>query len=206
MSEATYVAYAAAYDNVADAEADFATLKEAGLRHITAAIVAKDDKGRVHVHEKTYAGKAAGAAGVIGGVVLGAIFPPAGIAVLTDAAVGGVALGTIGHFAGGLSRHDLKQLGDLIDGADHQTSYAPEHHGREQQHHGQQNTDQDEQQRIALGGSPGWVKTKVQIANDCAVLLFQFDALLDGWPLRRSFMLGQYFVILIGNRQAGDGG
>jgi uncharacterized membrane protein len=115
MSEATYVAYAAAYDNVADAEADFATLKQAGLRHITAAIVAKDDKGRVHVHEKTYAGKAAGAAGVVGGVVLGAIFPPAGIAVLTDAAVGGVALGTIGHFAGGLSRHDLKQLGDLME-------------------------------------------------------------------------------------------
>lgn len=115
MSEATYVAYAAAYDNVDDAKADFDTLKQAGMRDITAALVRKDADGRVHVHEKTVAGKAAGAAGVIGGVVLGALFPPAGVAVLADAAVGGVALGTIGHFAGGLSRHDLKELGQLLD-------------------------------------------------------------------------------------------
>lgn len=115
MADASYVAYAAAYDNYDDAKADFATLKEAGLRHITAALVRKDENGRVHVHEKTYTGKVAGAVGVVGGVALGALFPPAGIAVLTDAAVGGVALGAIGHFAGGLSRHDLKELGALMD-------------------------------------------------------------------------------------------
>lgn len=115
MSDATYVAYGAAYDNYDDAAADFATLKQAGLRHITAALVAKDENGRIHIHEKTFAGKAAGAAGVVGGVALGAIFPPAGVAMLTDAAVGGVALGAIGHFAGGLSRHDLKQIGGLLE-------------------------------------------------------------------------------------------
>jgi hypothetical protein len=54
-------------------------------------------------------------AGIIGGAVIGAIFPPAGVALLTDAAVGGAALGTIGHFAGGLSRADLKELGALLD-------------------------------------------------------------------------------------------
>ena len=115
MSDASYVAYAAAYDNLDDAEADFDTLKEAGLRHITAALVYKDDKGRVHVHEKTHAGKVAGAVGVVGGAVIGAIFPPAGVAILTDAVVGGAVLGTIGHFAGGLSRHNLKELGALLD-------------------------------------------------------------------------------------------
>lgn len=115
MSDATYVAYAAVYDNFDDAKADFKTLKEAGLRHITAATVHKDENGRIHVHEKTFAGKAAGTAGVVGGVILGAIFPPAGVAVLTDAAVGGVGLGAIGHFAGGLSRHDLKDLGALLE-------------------------------------------------------------------------------------------
>lgn len=112
---ASYVAYAAAYDSVDDAVADFTTLKEAGLRHITAAIVEKDENGRVHVHEKTHAGKVAGTVGVIGGAVVGAIFPPAGVAILTDAVVGGAALGTIGHFAGGLSRKDLKALGELLD-------------------------------------------------------------------------------------------
>lgn len=118
MSDATYVAYVAAYDNKDDAVADFDTLKEAGLRHITAALVTKDDKGRVHVHEKTYAGKVAGAVGIVGGAVIGAIFPPAGVAILTDAVVGGAALGTIGHFAGGLSRHNLKELGALLDEGD----------------------------------------------------------------------------------------
>lgn len=38
--------------------------------------------------------------------------------VLTDAAVGGVALGTIGHFAGGLSRHDLKEVGSVLEDGD----------------------------------------------------------------------------------------
>lgn len=118
MSDATYVAYVAAYDNLDDAEADFATLKEAGLRHITAALVYKDDKGRIKVHEKTYAGKVAGGVGLVGGAVIGAIFPPAGLAILGDAVVGGVALGAIGHFAGGLSRKDLKELGALLDDGD----------------------------------------------------------------------------------------
>lgn len=115
MTDPTYVAYAAAYDSLDEAKADFATLKDAGLSHITAAIVSKNDKGRIHVHEKTHAGKVAGGVGVVGGVILGAIFPPAGVAVLTDAAVGGVGLGVIGHFAGGLSRHDLKELGALLE-------------------------------------------------------------------------------------------
>lgn len=115
MSDATYVAYAASYDNLDDAKADFKSLRDAGLRHINAAIVRKDDKGRIHVHEKTFAGKAAGAAGVVGGVIVGAVFPPAGVAILTDAVVGGVGLGLIGHFAGGLSRHDLKDLGSILE-------------------------------------------------------------------------------------------
>lgn len=111
----TFVAYAAAYDNIDDAKADFKTLKDAGLSHITAAIVSKNEKGRIHVHEKTHAGKVAAGVGVVGGVIIGAIFPPAGVAILTDAAIGGVGLGLIGHFAGGMSRHDLKELGALLE-------------------------------------------------------------------------------------------
>ena len=112
---ASYIAYAAAYDSADDAAADFATLKEDGMRHITAALVVKDANGRVHVHEKTYAGKVAGGVGLVGGAIIGAIFPPAGIAILTDAVVGGAVLGTVGHFAGGLSRKELKELGNLLD-------------------------------------------------------------------------------------------
>lgn len=110
-----YVAYAAVYDNAMDAEVDFATLRDAGLRHITAALVTKSDEGRLHIHEKTHAGKVGTATGVIGGAILGAIFPPAGVALVTDGLVGGAALGTIAHFAGGLSRADLKDLGAMLD-------------------------------------------------------------------------------------------
>lgn len=116
MSEPTdYVVYAATYDDSETAVEDFTSLRQAGLKHITAAVVVKDETGRVHVHEKTYAGKVAGTVGVIGGAALGVVFPPAGAAILADAVIGGAVLGTIGHFAGGLSRHDLKELGGMLD-------------------------------------------------------------------------------------------
>ena len=110
-----FVAYAAVYDDADSAKADFATLHDAGLRDITAALVTKSDSGRLHIHEKTYAGKVAGSVGVVCGAIMGAIFPPAGVALVTDGLVGGATLGTIGHFAGGLSRSDLKELGALLD-------------------------------------------------------------------------------------------
>lgn len=67
------------------------------------------------MHEKTHAGKVGGAVGAIGGAAIGVIFPPAGVAILADAVVGGVGLGLVSHFAGGLSRHDLKELGALFE-------------------------------------------------------------------------------------------
>jgi uncharacterized membrane protein len=113
-----FVAYAAAYDNADDARDDFDTLADVGLRHITAALVRKTDEGRIHVHEKTYSGKVGATAGVVGGAILGAIFPPAGVALVADGALGGATLGTISHFAGGLSRSDLKELGAMLDEGD----------------------------------------------------------------------------------------
>lgn len=59
--------------------------------------------------------KVGAAEGVVGGAIMGAIFPPAGVALVTDGLVGGASLGTIGHFAGGLSRGDLKELGALLE-------------------------------------------------------------------------------------------
>lgn len=119
----TYLAYAAAYSSIDDAEADFEALKEikseGEIRDLTAAIVTKDDKGKIHTHKTTHAGKVAAGVGVVGGVILGAIFPPAGVAVLGAAvaggAIGGVVLGSIGHLAGGTSRKDLRELGSYLD-------------------------------------------------------------------------------------------
>ncbi len=123
MSDKTYVLYAATYDSPEGAADDLAALKliNAGgeIRDLTAAVIRRDDKGRLHVHETTHAGHVAAGVGVVGGVIVGALFPPAGLAIIGGAvaggATGGVVLGAIGHFAGGLSRKDLKELGEYLD-------------------------------------------------------------------------------------------
>ena len=123
MSDKTYVLFAASYASKEDATADLKALKEikseGEIRDLTAAIVSKNDKGRLHVHETTHAGKVAAGVGIVAGAIIGAVFPPAGIAVVAAAAGGaagvGVVAGTIGHFTGGISRKDMKELGEYLD-------------------------------------------------------------------------------------------
>ena len=119
----TYVVYAASYASKEDAQADLEALRliqAAGeIRDLTAALVSRNDKGRLHVHETTHGGKVAGGVGVIAGAILGAVFPPAGMAVIGAAVAGGAGLGVIagaiGHFSGGISRKDMKELGEFLD-------------------------------------------------------------------------------------------
>lgn len=123
MSDIEYILFTATYDSLDQAQLDFGYLKglEYGreIRKVNAAIVTKNAKGRIHVHETTHDGKVAGASGLVAGAIIGAVFPPAGLAVIGGALAGGAALGivagTIGHFAGGLSRHELKALGALLE-------------------------------------------------------------------------------------------
>jgi uncharacterized membrane protein len=123
MSDKTYVLYAASYASKEDAKADLEALKEikssGEIRDLTAAIVSKNEKGKLHVHETTHAGKVAAGVGVVAGAIIGAVFPPAGVAVVTAAVGGaagvGVVAGAIGHFAGGISRKDMKELGEFLD-------------------------------------------------------------------------------------------
>lgn len=123
MSDKTYVLFAASYASKEDATADLKALKEikseGEIRDLTAAIVSKNDKGRLHVHETTHAGKVAAGVGIVAGAIIGAVFPPAGIAVVAAAAGGaagvGIVAGAIGHFTGGISRKDMKELGEYLD-------------------------------------------------------------------------------------------
>ena len=123
MSDKTYMLYAASYASKDDAMADLKALKEikssGELRDLTAAVVSKDAKGKLHVHETTHAGAVAGGLGVVAGAIIGAVFPPAGIAVIAASVGGaagvGVVAGAIGHFAGGISRKDMKDLGEFLD-------------------------------------------------------------------------------------------
>lgn len=123
MSDKTYVVYAASYASKEDAKADLQALKEikrdGEIRDLTAAIVSKNEKGKLHVHETTHAGHVAAGVGIVAGAILGAVFPPVGMAVIAAAAGGaaglGVVAGAIGHFAGGISRKDMKELGAFLD-------------------------------------------------------------------------------------------
>lgn len=123
MADKTYMLYAASYASKADAMADLEALKQikrdGEIRDLTAAVVSKNDKGRLHVHETTHAGKVAAGVGVVAGAIIGAVFPPAGIAVVAAAVGGaagvGVVAGAIGHFAGGISRKEMKEIGAYLE-------------------------------------------------------------------------------------------
>ena len=115
MSDRPVFLYAAVYDELADAEADYDGVLElhaAGLvGTFDAAVIDKED-GKVHVHktEKPTQHGAWTGAGV--GALVGIIFPPA---ILGSAIVGAGAGALTGHLSKGISRGDLKELGDELE-------------------------------------------------------------------------------------------
>lgn len=116
MSDRPVFLYAAVYDDVAVAEADYAAVFElhaAGLvGTFDSAVIEKDADGKVHV-SKTEKPTQHGAWGGIGvGAVIGILFPPSLIA---SAVVGGVIGGVGAHLFRGMSRGDLKDLGEGLD-------------------------------------------------------------------------------------------
>jgi uncharacterized membrane protein len=116
MADRPVFLYAAIYDDVADAEADYEAvfdLHAAGaIGTFDSAVIEKDADGKVHVHktEKPTQHGAWTGAGV--GALVGILFPPA---IIGSAIVGASAGGLIGHLRGGVSRDDLKELGDELE-------------------------------------------------------------------------------------------
>ena len=122
----TYLVVAATYasedDAVADYEAAKALYSELGIVDTyDAAVIAKTDNGKVKIvkkHEQPTRQGAWGGLGIglVGGALV-ALFPAVALGgALLWGAAGGAALGALaGHVAGGLSRSDLKDLGELLD-------------------------------------------------------------------------------------------
>jgi uncharacterized membrane protein len=116
MSDRPVFIYAATYATPDDAKADYEALLEAHEAELVGtydvAIINKDAEGKVHVekHEKPTQHGAWTGIGV--GALVGILFPPS---IIGAAAVGGVTGGVIGHLARGMSRGDMKELGDLLD-------------------------------------------------------------------------------------------
>jgi uncharacterized membrane protein len=116
MADRPVFLYAAIYDDIADAEADYEAvfdLHAAGaIGTFDSAVIRREDDGKVRVTktEKPTQHGAWTGAGV--GALVGLVFPPA---ILGSAIVGAGAGGLIGHFSRGISRGDLKELGEELE-------------------------------------------------------------------------------------------
>lgn len=116
MSDKPVFLYAAVYADEVDARADLDVIKELHKGGVIgtydAALVTKDEDGKVKVHKHEKPTQHGAWTGVAVGAVLGILFPPS---ILGSALVGGVAGGLVGHFWRGMSRKDVKELGELLD-------------------------------------------------------------------------------------------
>jgi uncharacterized membrane protein len=109
--------YIGEYDSVEDAKADLEELKELHREHVVgtydAAVVTKNEEGKVEIVDKIEKPTQHGGwAGLAVGAALGLIFPPG---VLVTGLLGAGAGALIGHLEGGMSRSDLKEIGDSLD-------------------------------------------------------------------------------------------
>jgi len=116
MSDRPVFLYVAAYDAIADADADFEGLLElhaaGAIGTFDAAVVEKGADGNVHVHKVEKPTQHGAWTGIGVGALVGILFPPS---LIGTAAVGGVVGGVTGHLWKGMSRGDLKELGETFD-------------------------------------------------------------------------------------------
>jgi uncharacterized membrane protein len=105
-----------AYASVDDAQADYQVVKDLHAEKVIggfdAAVITKDDKGKVHVNKDETATRRGGWGGLGVGALVGLIFPPSLIA---SAAVGAAVGAFGGHLSKGMSRSDMKDLGELLE-------------------------------------------------------------------------------------------
>jgi uncharacterized membrane protein len=95
-----------------DYEAVKALHSEGVLGTYDAGVVEKVADGKVHVHKREKPTQKGAWTGVAVGAVVGILFPPS---LIGGALVGGAAGGLIGHLWHGMSRKDMKELGETLD-------------------------------------------------------------------------------------------
>jgi uncharacterized membrane protein len=127
MAIDTLIAYVGVYGSVEDAEADYQLVqdlhRESGLIDgYDAAVIERRDGGKTKIVSKhetptRVGGVLGGGVGLATGLVV-ALFPFAAVGggLLATTTAGGAILGAVaGHAAAGMSRHDLKELGEHLD-------------------------------------------------------------------------------------------
>jgi uncharacterized membrane protein len=127
MAIDTFIAFVGVYDNAADANADYEVVKDLHTKEnlidaYDAAVIERRADGKVKITKKhetptRVGGVLGGGVGLATGLVV-ALFPFAAIGggLLAVTTGGGAVIGALaGHAAAGMSRHDLKELGEQLD-------------------------------------------------------------------------------------------
>jgi uncharacterized membrane protein len=104
------------YASEVDAQADYTIVKDlraaGAVGTYDAAVITKDDKGKIHVNKDETTTRHGAWGGAAAGALVGILFPPSIIgSAIVGAAVGGVS----GHLWKGMSRTDIKEFGEAID-------------------------------------------------------------------------------------------
>jgi len=109
------VVYVATYASLDDAKADYQAVKQlysAGIiGTYDAAVISKDAAGKVTIMKTEKPTQIGAWTGLAVGALVGVFFPPY---LVWEIAIGAVAGALIGHFWRGLSRSDMKQIGDTL--------------------------------------------------------------------------------------------
>jgi uncharacterized membrane protein len=116
MSDKDVFLFVGTYADEEDARIDYDVVRglhEEGLiGTYDIAIVSKDPDGKVHVKKREKPTEHGAWTGVAVGALVGILFPPS---IIAAGVIGGVTGGLAGHFWRGMSRADVKELGELID-------------------------------------------------------------------------------------------
>jgi uncharacterized membrane protein len=119
MADDTIYVYMALYHSQPDAWLDWDAVKDlhsAGVvESYDAAIVTKEDDGKVHVSKVEKTTRKGAWTGVGVGAIVGVLFPPA---LIGSVAAGALTGGLIGHVRRGMSRKDMRELGEFLDQGD----------------------------------------------------------------------------------------
>jgi uncharacterized membrane protein len=113
--EAVFI-YVGTYPNKAAADADYKVVKDlhsvGAVGTYDAAVVTKDENGKIHENKDEMPTRHGAWGGAAVGAAIGILFPPA---IIASAAVGAAVGGVGGHLWRGMSRDDVKELGEIID-------------------------------------------------------------------------------------------
>jgi uncharacterized membrane protein len=116
MADKDVFLYVGTYESEDDAKADYDVVKalhdEGVIGTYDMAIVSKDDQDKIHVRKREKPTEHGVWTGIAVGAVVGILFPPS---IIASGVIGGVTGGLVGHFWRGMSRGDVKDLGELID-------------------------------------------------------------------------------------------